>query len=59
MSDERLKLIQELIRLRGRVFDKDGENEDFALLTRVIDQLKTEATEGEHGEKGRPYAHQV
>jgi len=46
MSDDRLSLIQRLLLLRAKIYDSEGESEDYRLITSTVAALRQESTEG-------------
>ena len=40
MSDDRLLLISDLLRLRGRVFEMEGESDAYRRITEAVEALK-------------------
>jgi len=40
VSDDRLLLISDLLRLRGRVFEMEGESDAYRRITEAVEALK-------------------
>lgn len=40
MSDDRLRLINKLIVVRGKIYDSEGESEDYHTLSQAIEEVK-------------------